>query len=46
MTIYQETGVRLTNTQLNKVKSSVSSKTGTILIIKKLKTKNGCMNYL
>ena len=40
MTIYQETGVRLTNTQLNKVKSSVSSKTGTILIINKKKVED------
>ena len=40
MTNYQEAGVRLTNTQLNKLKSSVSSKTVTILRINKKKVED------
>ena len=46
MTNYQEARVKLTNTQLNKLKSAVKNKTGKKLKIKKtLKLKNCHMNY-
>ena len=32
MTIYQETRVKLTNMQLNKLKSAAKNKSGTVLI--------------
>ena len=35
MPIYEEARVKLTNTQLNKLKSAEKSKTGTILRLKK-----------
>ena len=35
MTSYQEVRVKLTNTQLNKIKHAAENKTGTILRIKK-----------
>ena len=48
MVNYQEARVKLTNTQLNKLKSAVRNKTGTILRISKmitLKMKNCHVNY-
>ena len=41
MVNYEEVRVKLTNTQLNKLKSAVKNKTGTTLRI----TKNCLMNY-
>ena len=51
MANYQEVKVKLTNTQLNKLKSAGKSKTGTILSVNKknvedLLLKNCHMNYL
>ena len=47
MVNYQEPRVKLTNTQLNKLKSAARKKTGTILRLNKktLKMKNCHMNY-
>ena len=47
MTNYQETRIKLTNTQLNKLKSLAKNKTRTILRLKRktLKMKNCHMNY-
>ena len=45
MANYQKVRVKITNTQLSKVKSAAKDKTGTILRLKKLKMKNYNMNY-
>ena len=46
MTKYEEARVKLTNTQINKLKSAAKNKTGIILRINKsLKMKNCPMNY-
>ena len=44
---YQETRIKLINTQLNKLKSALKNKTRTILRLKRktLKMKNCHMNY-
>ena len=47
MTNYQETRVKLTNTQWSKLKPATKNKTGTILRLNKknLKIENDRMNY-
>ena len=47
MANYQERRVKLTNKQLNKLKSAAKNKTGTILRMNKknFKMKNSRMNY-
>ena len=46
MTNYEEARVKLTNIQLNKLKSAAKYKTGTTMRIKKTFTRKNCiMNY-
>ena len=45
MVSYQEARVKLTDAQLNKLKSEGKNKTGTILIIHKKNLKNCCMIF-
>ena len=42
---FQETRVKLINTQLKKLKYEAKNKTGTIIRLNKKKTKNFGMNY-
>ena len=45
MTIYQEARIKLTNTQLNKLKLTAKNNTGTTLRLKTWKMKNFHLNY-
>ena len=45
MVSYQEARVKLTDAQLNKLKSEGKNKTGTILMIHKKNLKNCCMIF-